>query len=129
MIDGLIAGKVYGQPQQRTGKSGKRFTTAKIRAATGNGESMFVNVIAFDTAAQAAMLTLGDGDSAALAGSLTPTAWTDKEGQPRPSLDMIAASVMTPYQLAKRRKAAEPTKPAHHQAAPPASLDDDDLDF
>jgi hypothetical protein len=47
MIDALIAGKLYGKPKQMTGKAGKPFATAKVRAAAGEGEALFVNVIAF----------------------------------------------------------------------------------
>ncbi len=48
-------------------------------------------------------LALGDGDSVALAGSLTPKVWTDKEGQQRPGLDMQAHQVLTVYQMNKKR--------------------------
>jgi hypothetical protein len=47
MIDGLIGGKLYGKPAQRVGQSGKAFVTAKVRTPTANGETLFVNVIAF----------------------------------------------------------------------------------
>jgi single-stranded DNA-binding protein len=88
MIDALIAGKLYGQPQQKTGKQGKPFTIAKVRAAAGDGEALFVNVISFDADTVAALLALGDGDSVALAGALTPKVWTDKEGTQRHRLDI-----------------------------------------
>lgn len=104
MIDGLIAGKLQGQPTQKTAKSGNPFVTAKVRAHAGDGD-VFVNVIAFSTSAQAALLALGDGESVALAGTLKPTAWTDREGQARPSLDMTASAVLTAYHVTKKRKA------------------------
>ena len=47
MIDALIAGRVHGQPTQRAGKNGKGFVVAKVRAAAGDGEALFVSVIAF----------------------------------------------------------------------------------
>lgn len=112
MIDGLIAGKLYGQPAERTSKTGKPFALAKVRAAAGDGESLFVNVIAFDDAPVAALLGLGDGDSVALAGSLTPKVWTDKEGNTRPSLDMVAAQVLTAYHVKRKRAAMDTAKPA-----------------
>lgn len=77
MIDALISGKVYGQPTERTSKAGKPLAVAKVRAAGGDGESLFVNVIAFDAAPCTALLALEDGDSVALAGTLTPKVWTD----------------------------------------------------
>jgi len=58
MIDGLIAGKLYGAPQQRTAKTGKPFAVAKVRCAAGDGESLFVNVIAFDGDTCTALLAM-----------------------------------------------------------------------
>ena len=112
MIDGLIAGKLYGKPTERTSKTGKPFVVAKVRAATGEGESMFINVIAFDTAPCTALLALGDGDSVALSGSLTPKTWTDKEGNTRPSLDLVAHQVLTTYHVTRKRTAMHQSAPA-----------------
>ena len=116
MIDGLIAGRVFGQPAQRTGKSGKPFVVAKLRAAVDGAEAVFVNVLAFADAAQAALLALADGDSVALTGSLTPKTWTDKEGNTRPALDLVAHQVLTSYSVTKKRSAMHPPPapaPAH----------------
>ena len=107
MIDALISGKLYGQPTERTSKTGKPFAIAKVRAATGEGESMFINVLAFSDSAQAALLALADGDSVALTGSLTPKTWTDKEGNTRPGLDLVAHQVLTVYHVTKKRNAMQ----------------------
>ena len=111
MIDALIAGKVFGTPTERTGKSGKPFAVAKVRVTAGDGESLFVSVIAFDAAPCAALLALGDGDSAALSGSLTPKVWTDKEGATRPGLDLVAHQVLTAYSVTRKRRATEGSTP------------------
>lgn len=105
MIDGLIAGKLYGVPKEHTSKTGKPFAVAKVRCAAGDGESLFVNVIAFDANTCTALLALGDGDSVALAGMLTPKVWTDREGNARPALDIVAAQVLTAYHVTRKRKA------------------------
>ncbi len=107
MIDALIAGKLYGAPQHRTGQSGKPFTVAKVRAAAGDGEPLFVNVIAFAQSVQTALLAIGDGESVALSGELTPKVWTDKDGKARPSIDLVAHAVLTPYHVTRRRQAAD----------------------
>lgn len=103
MIDGLIAGKVHGQPTQKTSKTGKGFVTTKVRAHAGDGD-VFVNVIAFSDTAQDALLGLGDGDAVSLAGTLKPSAWMDRDGKPRPGLDMVASAVLTVYHIQKKRK-------------------------
>ena len=90
MIDGLVAGRLYGEADRRTDKAGKAYSLAKVRAATAEGEVLFVNVIAFDDDLCASLHRLHDGDSVALSGSLNPRVWTDKQGNARPALDMVA---------------------------------------
>ena len=105
MIDGLICGKVYGKPAERVGQSGKSFVTAKVRAASGGGESLFVNVIAFDDDVQTGLLALNDADSVALSGALTPKVWTDKNGLVKPALDMVAHGLLSAYHVRRKRAA------------------------
>jgi single-stranded DNA-binding protein len=105
MIDALIAGKLQGAAEQRIGNSGKPFTVAKVRAAGSDGESIFVNVIAFSATAAAALMALNDGDSLALSGSLKVKVWTDRQGVAKPSLDMTASQVLTAYHVSRKRKA------------------------
>lgn len=104
-----------------TGKQSKPFAIAKVRAAAGDGEGLFVNVIAFDAETVAALLALCDGDSVTLAGSLTPKVWTDKEGITRPAVDLVAYQVLTAYHVTRKRDAVQ--KP-EGQRQPP-EFDDD----
>ena len=90
MIDGLVAGRLYGEAERRTDKAGRAYSLAKVRASTAEGEVLFVNVIAFDDDLCASLHRLCDGDSVALSGSLNPRVWTDKQGNARPALDMVA---------------------------------------
>ena len=48
MIDALIAVRLYGQAEERTGQSESAFVTCKVRVATDDGDTIFCNVIAFD---------------------------------------------------------------------------------
>jgi len=117
MIDALIAGRVYGQPSERTGKSGKRFVVAKLRAAVDGSDTVFINVVAFADSAQSALLALGDGDSAAVTGPLKIGVWQDKEGNHRPAIDLVAHQVMTTYHVSRKRAAVRPQpapeRPSH----------------
>ena len=103
MIEGLIAGKLVGVAETRQGKNGTSFALAKVKATAGDGESLIINVIAFATEASAALMALDDGDAIALSGALTPKVWTDKQGNTRPALDMIATQVLTPYHVNRKR--------------------------
>ncbi len=129
MIEALISGKVYGRPEQRVGNnSGKPFVTAKVRAATSGGEMLFVNVLAFDAIAQAALLALSDCDAVSLAGTLTPKVWTAREGQPRPALDLVASRVLTAYQVKRKREAVAGAEQPPRKLDAPASAAETDAD-
>ena len=71
--------------------------TCKLRATTNDGDTIFVNVIAFDDDVQSALLALADADSIALSGTLTPKVWTDKNGLIKPAMDMVAHRVLTAH--------------------------------
>lgn len=100
MIDALIAGRIYGHPKQGVGKNGSQYVTAKLRAAAGDGEMITVNVIAFNADVCRSLLALGDGESVALSGSLTPKVWVDKDkgGLVRPAMDMQAHAILTAHE-------------------------------
>ena len=106
MIDGLVSGKLVCDAEMREGKNASRFVVAKVKAMGGDGEAVVVNVIAFAPESCAALMALEDGDSVALAGSLTPKVWSDKQGNTRPALDMVATNVMTAYQIDQKRDAS-----------------------
>ncbi|HEX5355481.1 MAG TPA: single-stranded DNA-binding protein [Aquabacterium sp.] len=106
MIDALIAGRLQGQPSEKTGKNGKPYVIAKVRATAGDGDTLIVNVITFSDAVGDALLALDEGDSVALSGALTPKIWTDRDGQTRPALDLIAHQILTAYDVNRKREAA-----------------------
>lgn len=95
MIDGLIAGRLMGDASRRVDKAGRTYIVARVLARNKTDEEFIVNVIAFDDAACSALLALADGDALSLAGPLTPKVWTDKQGNVRPSLDLIAQRVLS----------------------------------
>ena len=94
MIEGLVAGNIWGEPDKRVGKNNSIFVVAKVRAQGSQPELVIVNVIAFDVAACKALLDLRDGDAVSLSGSLLPKVWVDKQGVSRAALDMIASRVL-----------------------------------
>ena len=100
MIDGLIAGRLIGDPERRQGKGDSTYVVARVRAQSSENEHLMVNLIAFDAAPCAALLALRDGDSVAAAGHLNPKVWTDKQGNTKPALDLVAHRVMSAGQEA-----------------------------
>lgn len=107
MIEALITGTLFSLAEQRQGKNDSTFVLAKVKATTGEGEPLIVNVIAFAAEACAALLALDEGDALALTGALTPKVWTDKQGNTRPALDLVASQVLTVYQVDRKRAALD----------------------
>jgi single-stranded DNA-binding protein len=106
-----------------TGKSGKAFVVCKLKVAAG-GEQIFCNVIAFETQACETLLALAAGDAVALAGSLTPKAWADRDGVPRGTVDITAHAVVTAYHVNRKRQAVAQKPDGQHQGQRP-EFDDD----
>lgn len=107
MIDALIAGRIHGQPAERTSKTGKPFAVCKVRVPTGAEDSVFVSCIAFDADPVKALLALGDKDSVALAGTIIPKVWSDSNGNAKPALDMTVHAVISPYHVTRKRRAMQ----------------------
>lgn len=127
MIDALIGGTLHAAAVEKTGQSGKPFVVCKVRTPLQSGEALFVNVIAFDATACAALLAMDAGEPVALAGELTPKVWTPPGGEPRPALDLLAHAVLTPYAVQRKRKAAQrqETAPPHRFPTTTRSTDHD----
>ncbi len=123
MIDALIGGRLYGQAEERTGHAGSTFVTCKVRTTTNDGDTIFCNVIAFDDDVQRALLAMGDGDSVALSGALTPKVWIDKQGKTHAAVDLIAHAVLTAYHATRKRNAV---RGQANQGGPAHSDDVDD---
>lgn len=107
MIDALIQGRVCGSPKQAIGKTGKPYTTVKVRVSTGGGEMMTCSVLCFDAQAQLELVALGDGDTVALVGPLKPKTYQAKNGEWRVGLDLVAHHVTTAYHLQHKRQAMQ----------------------
>lgn len=134
MIDALVAGKIHGQPTQRTSKTGKPFALCKVRVSTGAEDSIFVSVIAFDSDPVNAIMAMNQGDSVALSGSIKPGVWTDNQGNTKPTLDMTAHQAITVYHVTRKHRAVAKDEGQDGKAPKPAAMPvqpdfDDDLNF
>lgn len=93
MIRVLLSGRLYGQPERRTGKSGKPFVTVKLRVDAGEESPTWASAIAFGVEAER-LAVLRDGDAVALAGRATLQAFQGKDGgAPRASLSIVVDEV------------------------------------
>jgi single-stranded DNA-binding protein len=85
----LIIGR---DPVMRTAKTGKAFVTALLRSES-QGETLWVNAVAFDESAQAELMRLKAGESLSVQGKLRVSIY-EKAGEHRPSLDVVASHVL-----------------------------------
>ena len=109
MIDALVGGKLFKAAEERRSQAGKTFVTANIRAADGEGEGLFISVVAFNDSAKAALLAMEEGDSVSLAGTLKIGTYEARDGSVKASVSMVAQNVMSAYQVSRKRKAAAET--------------------
>ncbi len=103
MIEALVTGTLMALAEERQGKNDSAFVVAKLKAQPAEGEGLIVNVIAFAAEARAALLALDEGDTLAVSGALTPKVWTDKQGDTRPALDLVASQVLTVFHVERKR--------------------------
>ncbi|MFZ6849110.1 single-stranded DNA-binding protein [Undibacterium sp. RuRC25W] len=97
MIDALISGRLYGRADERSGQGGSLYVTCKVRAMTDDGDTLMCNVITFNDHVRRVLLALEDGESISLSGALTPKVWIDKQGKPRPAIDLIAHTAVSAH--------------------------------
>ena len=94
MIRALVTGSLYGDPQTRTSQAGKPYVTAKVRADSKNGESVWCSIIAFGEIADR-LMTLGNGAALSVSGKAEVNGWLDKQGEARAGLSLVADEVAT----------------------------------
>ncbi|TAM94154.1 MAG: single-stranded DNA-binding protein [Rhodanobacteraceae bacterium] len=109
MIDALLSGHLAADPKEGTASNGNRYATARVLVAVNAEDRLQVSVIAFRAEVVAGLLALHQGEAVSLAGELTPKVWTDKAGTARPSADMKAHALLTPYHVTRKRQAMEKT--------------------
>jgi hypothetical protein len=112
MIEALLMGKLTGTPESRASKGGRPYVQARLRVPIGADESVFVRLTAFSESVCTALLALDDGDAAAVAGTLKPGAWVDRDGAAKPNLDLVVGQVLSVHHLRRRRQAMQPSTDA-----------------
>jgi len=128
MMRALVSGVLYEAPKVHTGKSGKPFTTAKVRADGKDGAAVWCSIIAFDAEGER-LATLPAGAALSVSGRAEVSAWSDKSGEPKAGLSLVVEELATlkakpkprdeGHQDQRRRSARQPA---------PAGADFDDLD-
>lgn len=120
MLDVLISGKLFRDPQVRIGQSGKPFTTALVRVPVENGEeSMLVSTIAFGEVGER-LGRLKSGDPVSLTGSAKLSSW-EKDGELKHGLSVTASGILSVHDTREARDARKrrETREPQSRPAPP----------
>jgi single-stranded DNA-binding protein len=125
----LISGSLWKTPEQRTGRTGKLYTVATIRAGSDDSSaSEFWSITAFSESAQAELLRLGAGDALSAQGKARFELYTSNTGAAKISRSIVADAVL-PLRPAPREKkpkaAAAPTSQDQTTTTTDPGLDDE----
>ena len=109
MIRVLLTGKLHDAPQERESANGNTYAIAKVKADDKGGNWIWASVIAFGVEAERLLLR-DAGDAVAISGRAELSVWTDKEGNSRPNLSVLADEVATLKGRPRPRKPRAPWK-------------------
>lgn len=94
MIRALLTGTLHSDPQTRTSRDGQPFTTGKLRADTGDGNTTWCSLIAFGQEGER-LATLKAGAAVSVSGRAKLSSWLSKDGSPSAGLDMTIDELIT----------------------------------
>lgn len=127
----IITGRLTRDPERRDTKTGNdmvRFTVAVDRSARKDGtkETDFISCVAFGKTAEFIERWFVKGKPISLRGRIRTTSWTDKDGNKRSGMDVVAESAEFVLTDTTERKEAGP---AVNPFAGPDTTDYDNLFF
>lgn len=111
-VDVLISGRLRGVPALRTAGNGSPYLLFRVAAIDKTGESLLCGCIAFAESVIKTVQTLGEGDSIAVTGEASISAWNGNDGAGRHGLDVTAHGVLTAYHVGRKRKASADSQPS-----------------
>ncbi len=127
MIRFLLTGNLHGDPQARTSKTGKPFTTAKLKADSPDGGQVWCSLIAFAPVGER-LAPLKANAAIAVAGRAKVGGWVDRHGEIHGSLDVTVDEILTLDKTPTSSPAlprASPPPDYSPMPAPAGDLDDD----
>jgi len=108
MLTLSLTGRMAFDARQIKTKSGKPMTTARLACGDDDGNTIWIDVVAFTSNAEW-LARAAKGDRIAAMGTLKMNCWTDKNsGEEKQVLQLVADNLIVP--TAKPRKAKSPAK-------------------
>lgn len=117
MLTALASGTLIRDPKSGTSASGTRWANSTIRVPCGTNrdgeaETAFLSVIAFGDVADR-LARLGHGDAVSVQGPMRQTEYQAKDGSTRSGLEIVANSLLSAYQINKKRGGQTKQVPRH----------------
>lgn len=104
-ITAMAVGRLVVDPELRHASNGNPYILAKIA-----DDDSLVNVIAFGDLAEQ-MLSLRQGDRAAICGRASVRTWTGKDGRFKAGINLLADSLLSPVSSFRQSAAHRPPQP------------------
>ena len=123
MIRALVSGVLYDAPKVHTGKSGKPFTTAKVRADGKDGTTVWCSIIAFNSEGER-LAMLQQGAALSVSGRAEVSVWLDKNGEHKGGLSLVVDEIATLKAKPKPRDDGHQQRGPARQPAPAGGFDD-----
>jgi len=127
MITASISGRLAFDAREIQTKSGKPMTTARLACGDDDGNTIWIDLVAFnDNAAWLARCVKSDRVSAM--GVMKLNQWTDKQGEDKEVLQLVVDNMMANCPKPRKAKASQPapkhkpvsTDPFHDNGTVPA---------
>ncbi len=119
MIRAMVSGTLHADPESRTSKTGKPYCTARLKADSGDNNTVWCSLIAFGQEGER-LATLKAGQALSVSGRAKLSAWLSKDGQPSAGLDLTIDELATlrgrPKPPSDRRQAADTSDADRWQA-------------
>jgi single-stranded DNA-binding protein len=122
----LITGVLSADPQQRTGSTGKPFSTAVIRVGDGD-DGFTASCIAFGDAASR-LLEFSKGEPIAVSGRAKLSAWVGRDGVEHHGIALTVAQGIGLNEKREPRRKPSGRKRAAGYMAPSGEMADDRMD-
>lgn len=115
-----VKGNVGSEPELKFSKSDKAYVTLSVaytpRSKQGDewidGETMWFRVVQFGARAEATVDAIKKGDSVIVTGEMKQSTYTDKEGNEKTSLEIVADNIGLLPRLIKNSKVSTETQEA-----------------
>ncbi len=94
MIRALLTGTLHADPQTRTSQSGKPYCTARLRADTGDNNTVWCSLIAFGQEGER-LTSMKAGTAISVSGRAKLSSWLGKDGSPAAGLSVVVDELAT----------------------------------